>query len=63
MNDMPVFSSPLGNLLKQYVAHRRMRGYKSVGCEEDIRQFDFYAATSPIITDQLTKPIVTGSMV
>jgi integrase len=34
-----------------------MRGYKSSG-EEDIRQFDAYAAASPITTDRLTNELV-----
>jgi len=55
MNTRLVFSSPLGGLLEQYLAHRRMRGYKS---EEDIRQFDTYAAASPITTGRLTKELV-----
>jgi integrase/recombinase XerD len=58
MNDMPVFISPLGSLLKQYIAHRRMRGYKSAGSEEDIRQFDVYVAASPAKTGRLTKELV-----
>ncbi|MEN6326028.1 MAG: tyrosine-type recombinase/integrase [Syntrophomonas sp.] len=58
MSDMPVFASPLGGLLEQYIAHRRMRGYKSAGGEEDIRQFDVYAAALPITTDRLTKELV-----
>lgn len=58
MNDMPIYASPLGSLLKQYVAHRRMRGYKSASGEEDIRQFDVYAAASPIATGGLTKELV-----
>lgn len=58
MNNMPVFASPLGGLLEQYIAHRRMRGYKSADGEKDIRQFDAYAAASPITTDRLTKELV-----
>lgn len=58
MNDMPIFVSPLGGLLEQYIVYRRMRGYKSAGGEEDIRQFDVYAAASPITTDRLTKKLV-----
>ncbi len=58
MTDMPVFTSPLGNLLEQYVAHRRMRGYNSTGSEHYIRQLDTYVAVSPMATDQLTKELV-----
>jgi integrase len=58
MNHMPAFTSPLGSLLKQYVQYRRMRGYTSPTGVEDIRQFDVYAGTSPIATDQLTKELV-----
>jgi integrase/recombinase XerD len=58
MADMPVFISPLGNHIKQYVAHRRMRGYNSAGGKQYIRQFDAYAVASSIATDQLTKELV-----
>lgn len=58
MNDMPVFISPFGSLLKQYIAHRRMRGYKSASGEVDIRQFDAYVAALPVTTDRLTKELV-----
>ncbi len=58
MKNTPVFASHLGPLLTKYIAYRRMRGYKSAACEADIRQFDAYAAASPIRTDRLTKELV-----
>lgn len=58
MKDIPVFTSKLAPLLTQYILYRRMRGYRSVSCEADLRQFDAYAAASPITTDRLTKELV-----
>jgi integrase/recombinase XerD len=58
MSSMPVFISPLGRLIEQYIEYRRMRGYKSAVGEDEIRQFDVYAATSPIATNRLTKELV-----
>ena len=58
MKNIPVFASKLGPLLTQYIVYRRMRGYRSVSCEVDLRQFDAYAAASSIATDQLTKELV-----
>lgn len=58
MNKIPVFTSPLGNLLEQYIVYRRMRGYTSPSGEEDIRQFDVYATAYPSRTNRLTKDLV-----
>jgi len=58
MNDTPVFTSPLGSLLEQYIGYRRMRGCKSVTCEKALQRFDVYAAASPIATGRLTKELV-----
>lgn len=60
VNLMSVFKSPLGSLIEQYVEYRRMHGYKSASGEEDIRQFDVYAAASPIAADRLTKELVVA---
>jgi len=60
MNGTPVFTSPLGSMLKQYIEYRRMCGYKFDRGEEAIRQFDAYVAASPIATDRLTKELVEG---
>lgn len=58
MSHFPVFTSPLGYLLEQYVKYRRMRGYKSPSSESDICLFDSYVAASPLATDVLTKELV-----
>ncbi len=58
MKNIHVFASKLGPLLTQYIVYRRMRGYRSVSCEVDLRQFDVYAAASSIATNGLTKELV-----
>jgi len=58
MTLMPVFTSSLGSLLKQYVEHRRMRGYKSSSGEARLRQFDTFVKASLIESQTLTKEVV-----
>ena len=63
MNSMPVFASPLESLIRQYVEYRRMRGYKSVSGEEDLRQFDVYAAKATktsLLTKELVEEYITS---
>ena len=57
MNKIPVLTSPLRNLLEQYIEYKRMCGYKSPTITEDIRQFDVFVTKSPVATNQLTKEL------
>jgi integrase len=58
MNQKPVFTSLLGNLLEQYVEHMKMRGYKFDTGEYEARQLDAFAADSSITSGALTKDLV-----
>lgn len=58
MNRVPVFKSQFGYLLEQYLEYRRIRGYTSQSGEDEICQFDSYAAASPIAARTLTKELV-----
>jgi len=58
MNQNYIYISPLGSLLKKYVEHRRMCGYKADTSIHNVRQLDKFAAYSPLTSAHLSKELV-----
>ena len=58
MKNKLIFSSSLGSLLKQFVEHNKMRGYKYESGEYAAHRFDVFVAASQVEPSTLTKELV-----